>query len=641
MTLFRQIAILVAIGFALLLGLISVDSLRQSTNLLRGQLQSTVQDTATVLAISMSTTGSGEDVAAIETLFNAVFDSGYYSDIKLVSSDDGRVIFEKRRPLAASGVPGWFVDAVHLEPETGRADVMKGWVPIAQLEISLHPGFAYAGLYKRLVSTTQWFVLIFVAVLILLWLVLDFLLKPLKAVYRQAIDIQENRYTEQESLPRTLELRRVVQTMNRLSRNVKEIFEEQEHAVARYQSLLYQDELTGLRNRRFLMTELNAIFSGSANFHGVMAMIKINGLETLREQSGYQHADELVQQFASCLKDALAQNSHYNYARISEDEFALIIQADRELATAVIERLFSRFQSQCSIEQGLVSLNAGVAELSSADAATELLSELDLSLSQAQSIGAYQLCFPGEQSLSLPQGKLQWRSWFQRALDDNKFYLVSQLVYDKYGAVIHREIFVRVDDEDGREVPAGIFMPMALSLGFGMAIYRKVNELLPVVNDSKYIVPFAVNFSDLFISGAHAFEELNQMLALFQKSPGTLCVEVSHEAVRSHPQRCQQLADAVKRYGHAFGVDHLDLNIPMHSLQTINPEYVKISAQVLDDLGAENNASGYQALRNVVRTLDIQLIAVGVDQQPLRDRLLAMGVDGMQGNYLGRPERII
>jgi EAL domain-containing protein (putative c-di-GMP-specific phosphodiesterase class I) len=174
-----------------------------------------------------------------------------------------------------------------------------------------------------------------------------------------------------------------------------------------------------------------------------------------------------------------------------------------------------------------------------------------------------------------------------------------------------------------------------------MEIYRKVNELLPVVADGKYIVPFAVNFSDLFISGAHAFEELNQMLALFQKSPGTLCVEVSHEAVRSHPQRCQQLADAVKRYGHAFGVDHLDLNIPMHTLQMINPEYVKISARVLDDLGEENDSSAYQALRNVIRTLDIQLIAVGVDEQALRDRLLVMGVDGMQGNYLGQPERII
>jgi predicted signal transduction protein with EAL and GGDEF domain len=518
---------------------------------------------------------------------------------------------------------------------------MKGWVPVAKLEITLHPGFAYAGLYERLLSTTQWFVLVFIVVLVSLWLILHYLLKPLKAVYRQANDIQENRFTQQAVLPRTRELRRVVQAMNRLSRNVEQIFNEQEHAVTRYQSLLYRDELTGLRNRRFLMAELNANFSDASGFHGVMAMIKLNGLEAIREQSGYQSADELVQLFAASLKDAFVEYPQYKYARISDDEFALIMPAERELATIVITQLFERFESCCHIERDRVSLNAGVAELSAADGVTELLSELDLSLSQAQSLGAYQLCFPGEQTLSLPQGKLQWRNWFQQALAFNRFYLVSQLVYDKDGSVLHREIFVRIDDDEDRAVPAGVFMPMALSLGFGMEIYRKVNELLPVVAEGKYIVPFAVNFSDLFISGAHAFEELNQMLALFQKSPGTLCVEVSHEAVRSHPQRCQQLADAVRRYGHAFGVDHLDLNIPMHTLQAINPAYVKISARLLDDLGEEIDSSAYQALRNVVRTLDIQLVAVGVDEQALRDRLLVMGVDGMQGNYLGKPERLI
>lgn len=640
MTLFRQIALLVSVGFVLLLAVISVDSVRESTNLLSDQLESTVQDTATVLAISMSTTGSGDDVAAIETLFNAVFDSGYYSDIRLLAMDD-RVIFEKQRPLTTYGVPEWFVSTVHVEPATGRAVVMKGWVPVAKLEITLHPGFAYAGLYERLLSTAQWFLLVFIVVLAMLWLVLHHLLRPLKAVYLQANDIQANRFTQQAGLPRTRELRRVVQAMNRLSSNVEQIFNEQEYAVARYQRLLYRDELTGLRNRRFLMTELNTNFADSAGFHGVMAMIKLNGLEAIREQSGYQSADELVQLFAVCLKDAFAEHSQYKYARISDDEFALIMPAERDHATAVVTRLFETFQARCHVSRDVVSLNAGVAELSGVDGVTELLSELDLSLSQAQSLGAYQLCFPGEQFLSLPQGKLQWRSWFQEALASDRFYLVSQLVYDRNGVVMHREVLVRVDDSEGKTIPAAVFMPMALSLGFGMEIYRKVNELLPVVADSKYVVPFAVNFSDLFISGAHVFEELNQMLALFQKSPGTLCVEVRHEAVRSHPQRCQQLADAVKRYGHAFGVDHLDLNIPLHTLQAINPEYVKISARVLDDLGEENDSSAYQALRNVVRTLDIQLIAVGVDEQALRDRLLVMGIDGMQGNYLGQPERLI
>jgi EAL domain-containing protein (putative c-di-GMP-specific phosphodiesterase class I) len=51
-------------------------------------------------------------------------------------------------------------------------------------------------------------------------------------------------------------------------------------------------------------------------------------------------------------------------------------------------------------------------------------------------------------------------------------------------------------------------------------------------------------------------------------------------------------------------------------------------------------AAGFQALRTITDTLDIQIIAVAVDSQEVFDELKALGIDSMQGNFLGSPEAI-
>jgi len=182
MTLFKQIALLIFFAFLLLFTLVNVDTFQKSGLFLRGQLQTSAQDTATVLGISISQTQSGKDIAALETLFNAVFDSGYYSDIRLVSTD-GKIIHQKGRKLEVRGVPNWFISVVPLGQVIGKANVMQGWIPLGQLELTLHPGFAYANLYNNLVTNSLWFLTLFVLSLILIWYILHILLKPLSSYW--------------------------------------------------------------------------------------------------------------------------------------------------------------------------------------------------------------------------------------------------------------------------------------------------------------------------------------------------------------------------------------------------------------------------------------------------------------------------
>ena len=51
-------------------------------------------------------------------------------------------------------------------------------------------------------------------------------------------------------------------------------------------------------------------------------------------------------------------------------------------------------------------------------------------------------------------------------------------------------------------------------------------------------------------------------------------------------------------------------------------------------------SAGFQALRTITDTLDIRIIAVAVDSQNVCDELKSLGIDTMQGNFLGSPEAI-
>lgn len=50
--------------------------------------------------------------------------------------------------------------------------------------------------------------------------------------------------------------------------------------------------------------------------------------------------------------------------------------------------------------------------------------------------------------------------------------------------------------------------------------------------------------------------------------------------------------------------------------------------------------AGFSVLKALIDTLNIKLVAVGVDSEVLYLRLKKLGVDAMQGNYIAEPERM-
>ena len=641
MTLFHQIAFLVSLMFVVLLGGVAMNDFRQSGEYLQGQMHSNAQDMVTVLGMTVANT-SADDVAALETLFNAFFDSGYYSAVEL-RSPQGEMIHAKRQHIAVSNVPQWFVDFVPLQPATGLTNVMKGWRLYGTLSVTLHPGYAYAALYQNFTTMWQWFLGFSVIGLLVLWGVLFLLLRPLRAVHLQAEAIHDNQFIIQERLPWTRELRKVVMAVNRMVGKVQTVFDEQTDVLKRHHDLMYEDGLTGLGNRRFLLMKLKEICEDEGVESGWMVIFHINGLMEMNQVEGYLHADKCITQFSQQLRNAAASHHNHQCVRLKASEFAVYITGTESAARQLIDEVFVWMREHGTVEHAdsHLWLCAGYTEVVNGCSVSSVLSDLDFALVQSKDRGAYGIQRAQSANSALPQGKVQWRAFLEQSLHNDRFFLVGQMVKNIDETIHHREMIVRLLDQDDTVVSAGMFMPIAAEVGLDFDIEKSVFNLAMGLEEHDVTESLALNLSRSVLNRADALSEFSQFLIDYSRlGRAPLYVEISHFDLINAPESALHIANLLKQAGHHLAIDRLDLGMDLQPLKFVLPRYVKIGANMMADMANSEIEAGFNALRALVGSLEIKLIAVGVDSDELYQRLKTLGVDAVQGNHIAEPTRI-
>ena len=151
-------------------------------------------------------------------MIDAVFDRGYYRLIRYTDSQ-GKVLVSSEHELALDDVPQWFLKLVDLKAPEVSTEVNRGWTPAGTLTVASHPGYAYRSLWSKTFHGVWLFGSGLLLAIIGLNILLNIILRPLKRLERQADAICHKRFEVQPVLPKTRDLRRVVEAMNRMAGN--------------------------------------------------------------------------------------------------------------------------------------------------------------------------------------------------------------------------------------------------------------------------------------------------------------------------------------------------------------------------------------------------------------------------------------
>ena len=643
MTLYRQIVMVILVVFPLLFAGTLTVAVERTRIFLKEQLQSHAQDTATSLGLSLSPHMQDEDLPTMKSMVDAIFDRGYYREIK-VEKTDGTPLIVRDQDVKIEGVPAWFVAHLPLDTPEAKAAVMAGWKLAASVYVSSHPGYAYDQLWQTATRIFYWFAALALLALALAMVALHFLLKPLQAVERQAEALCARKYQFQERLPRTRELRRVVVAMNRMTEKVKAMFAEQASSAERLREQAYRDSLTGLGNRRYFDSQLQARLLGSEEAgNGALLLVQLKDLRALNERLGFEAGDRLVAAAARVIEQAVAGVEGAVIARLTGADFGLLLpsvssaQAD-DLAKSLAGAL-GQMSSQGLSESSNVG-HVGVAMYEPGRQPGEVLAEADNALRAAQSAGENAWQRYQAEGAAMP-GRREWKARLEEVINAGTVVLEGQQVVDaaETGKVLHREVFVRIPNPEGGLWNAGVFMPTAEQLGLARDIDRiVVRQVLEHLGSRSEAVPVAVNLSPASLRNE---EFVSWLLGALERA-GALRAGIIFElpefgAVRDL-EAVRNFAARVRDLGHGVALDHFGRSFSSFGyLQSLRPEYVKID-RAYTRLADRDDQFFVESLCSVAHSLDILTIAEGVEDQERWEALKQLHVDGIQGYVAGRPE---
>lgn len=642
MSLFKQLSIMLTLFLAIILVSVMVLNFKTANEFIQNQLYSDAKNTAHSLGLSLSKVADPSDISSMDTMINAIFDSGYYERIVLKDLD-GKVLYERHTDVLVNQVPQWFIRTVDIHKAKASTDIMLGWTRFGSLEVSSHTGNAYRQLYTTLIHLLETFLAIGLIVFVLLYLLLSISLNSLKRLGEQAKAISENQFIFEEKIPFTTEFRSLTVAMNIMVNKVKNIFERENETLRRYHELLYRDSETKLYNRRYLVATLPDCLTLSS---GTYILFSFDELERLKREMGYEQYLYVIGYFTKIFSEVFESTPSTLIARLNESDFFAVIPTDETdtmhtKTELVIQELKSMIQG---FDDGIISyvnLSCAIGEYGEYDTVKSLFSRADFVVTQAQLEGNFTIQVCNKCSSDLIPGREQWRSELTKSLEESRILLASQKVvqHDTTGeSIIHEEIFLRLKDVNGTVHSAAYFIPVATSLGIVELLDRyMIEKVIEDVSNGVLKGSVALNLSADFVKKYDNVEWLKNKLEEFHKEHTiTLWFEVSNIIALHELEAVHSIRNMVKEFGNQFGIDHFVM--PERGagyLQIIQPDYVKSNSAYLEDiLGDHDSGDARESLINIVTSLGISMIAMAIEDEEQITRFKKHGISQFQGTFI-------
>ena len=644
MSLFKQLLIAICLFLVVAFSGSFMVSLESSRSQYVNQLRSHAQDAATALALSL--TPNIDDPAMVELLISSIFDSGYYADIKVVDLVNNKVMVERHAQPGENGVPHWFVSLIGLEPAGGDAIVSRGWQQAARVEVISHPMFALAKLWQSALGSLGWLLLCGAVSAALGALLLRRQLKPLDYMVEQSHAIARREFLSLQELPRTPELRRVVQAMNQMVEKLKALFREETERSEKLRIESYQDGLTGLANRRYFDMQLTALVSNVEEARaGYLLLLRMTDLAGLNQRLGGQRTDELIkavgeQLSRTCIKYPETQNL---VSRSRGGEFAVLapgmVRSEaRQFAQLVDASLISLRETGATDMPRVASI--GMAPYNPGDSVQELLKLADQALAQAEGQGdSNWVCLSHDSFPSVIEDHHAWHTLLDHALEHGRFELYFQPVVNSNDPqlVMHHKVMSRLRDEKGGTVTAGRFLPWIERFGWSARLDRMMIELV-VRHLQQHDHPLALNLSGATLADPQALERVYELLAHYPGLGQRLTLEIGEEQVPEHAI-LEQITKRLRALGYGLSLQRFGGRFSMiGNLAHLGLAYLKIDGGYIRAIDEESHKRLFiEAIQRAAHSIDLPLIAERVETEGEMQVLREMGIHGVQGRLVGEP----
>ncbi|KPY04003.1 Sensory box/GGDEF domain/EAL domain-containing protein [Pseudomonas coronafaciens pv. oryzae] len=422
----------------------------------------------------------------------------------------------------------------------------------------------------------------------------------------------------------------------------------------RIHRLAYYDALTHLPNRTLFQDRLHSALQQAERQKAwvVLMFLDLDRFKPINDSLGHAAGDRMLQEMATRLLACVDIDD--TVARMGGDEFTLLLQpaitreAALNRAIHVAERILTSLVTPFVLEgrEFFVTASIGIA-LSPQDGneLSQLMKNADTAMYHAKECGKNNFQFYQADMNATALERLELESDLRHALEQQEFTLYYQPQFSGDGKrLTGAEALLRWRHPRRGLVPPNDFIPVLEELGLvvevGDWVLAEACRQLKHWHQARVRVPkVSVNISARQFSDGQLGKRIAGILEQTGLSPACLELELTESILMREVEEAMHILDGLKNLGLSIAVDDFGTGYSsLNYLKQFPIDVLKIDRTFVDGLpSGEQDAQIARAIIAMAHSLNLSVIAEGVETHEQLEFLRQHGCDEVQGYLFGRP----
>jgi diguanylate cyclase (GGDEF)-like protein len=375
-------------------------------------------------------------------------------------------------------------------------------------------------------------------------------------------------------------------------------------------------------------------------------MAGVDDLGAINNDFGFDVADQVIVEVSRRLESVLAEGDLMG--RVAGTKFGIFLNnAPSERVREVCIRLLNIVRENViETRRGSVTASICIGAVEAprdAENAHAAMASAEAALDQAKRLGRSSWSSFSEKTdtISMRRRNTHMSDVILTALNERRVRLAFQPIVSDIGeAPTKFECLIRMRAEDGREVPAPEFIPVAERLGLVHLLDRRVLELALNTLAACPNVKLNVNVSMETVKDPVWAEGYLSVLRANENLARRVTVELTETKVIDAIDASIEFVSEIKKMGGSFAIDDFGAGYTsFRNLKALDIDILKIDGSFVTGVASSReNQLFVRTLLDLARNFGMKTVAEWVDNEADAMLLKGLGVDYLQGYLLGKPE---
>lgn len=414
------------------------------------------------------------------------------------------------------------------------------------------------------------------------------------------------------------------------------------------------DALTGLPNRVLLFERIQLAIDSAERTQNQFALyfIDLDGFKAINDSLGHAAGDSVLKELASRFKNAIRKEDIV--ARLGGDEFVVMVGTipDAGMASHIAEKLFECFKTQLIADQATlpISPSIGIA-LYPYDGTTvdDLVNHADAAMYQVKANGRNNYRF-FEASMNVAMKRtIEIQRSLSLAIENGEFFVQYQPKFDcASDRLLGAEALLRWRHGTLGLISPAEFIPIAERTGqiitLGKWVIDEVcRQMHAWQNAGLQPLKVAINLSQIQLRSAGIVDDILDITVAHGISPSLLMFEITETVAMQDAETTMTAIRGLQEAGFELAIDDFGTGYSSLSyLQQFGVQQMKVDRSFINNLTTnEKGLSIVAAIIRLAHTLNMEVVAEGVETEAQLAMLKELNCDQTQGYLLGRPMGVL